>query len=91
MDPSLRSASGQTAALRAQDVTLLDLLDRVVDHGVILAGDVTISVAGVDLIYLGLRVLLAPVERLPELMSRTVDAVDAVDAMDEERSEVAHG
>lgn len=57
------------SAMKAQDVTLLDLLDRVIDHGVILAGDVTISVADVDLVYLGLRVLLAPVERLPELLS----------------------
>ena len=57
-------------ALRSQEATLLDLLDRVIDHGVVLAGDVTISVAGVDLIYLGLRVLLAPVERLPELAVR---------------------
>ena len=57
-------------AARAQEVTLLDLLDRVIDHGVVLAGDVTLSVADVDLVYLGLRVLLAPVERLPELMTR---------------------
>ncbi|MFL5579330.1 MAG: gas vesicle protein [Gemmatimonadaceae bacterium] len=72
--------SGQAAALRAQEVTLLDLLDRVIDNGVVLAGDVTISVADVDLIYLGLRVLLAPVERLPELLTR---------AGREERREVA--
>ena len=56
------------APLRTQEVTLLDLLDRVIDHGVILSGDVTLSVANVDLIYVGLRVLLAPVERLPELV-----------------------
>lgn len=60
-------------ALRAQEVTLIDLLDRVIDHGVVLAGDVTISVANVDLIYLGLRVLLAPAERLPELATRSLD------------------
>ena len=51
----------------ARDVTLLDLVDRAIDHGVILAGDITISVADVDLIYLGLRVLLASVERVEEL------------------------
>lgn len=56
-------------ALRAQEATLLDLLDRVIDQGVVLAGDATISVADVDLIHLGLRVLLAPAERLPELMA----------------------
>jgi gas vesicle structural protein len=60
------------SAARVREVTLLDLLDRVIDNGVILAGDVTISVADVDLIYLGLRVLLAPVERLPELRTRPV-------------------
>ena len=61
------------AALRVQGATLLDLVDRVIEHGVVLAGDVTISVADVDLIYVGLRVLLAPVERLPELMNRAAE------------------
>lgn len=65
-DSSLHSADA--AALRAREATLLDLVDRVIDHGVILAGDVTLSVADVDLIYLGVRVLLAPVERLPDLI-----------------------
>ncbi|HWE62439.1 MAG TPA: gas vesicle protein [Chloroflexota bacterium] len=56
-----------TNAVQARDVTLLDLLDRVIDHGVILAGDITISVADVDLIYLGLRVLLTSVEGAEKL------------------------
>jgi len=56
-----------TSAVEARDVTLLELLDRVIDHGVILAGDITISVADVDLIYLGLRVLLTSVERAESL------------------------
>jgi gas vesicle structural protein len=51
----------------AREVTLLDLLDRVIDHGVVLSGDITISVADVDLIYLGLRVMLASVERAQHL------------------------
>ena len=58
-------------AARVQEATLLDLLDRIIDHGVVLAGDVTLSVADVDLIYLGLRMLLAPVERLPDILSAT--------------------
>jgi gas vesicle structural protein len=65
-------------AARVQEVTLLDLLDRVIDNGVILAGDVTISVADVDLIYLGLRVLIAPVERLPELLTPATQAWNEV-------------
>lgn len=51
----------------ARDVTLLELLDRIVDHGVVLAGDVRISVADVDLLYLGLRVILTSIERAEEL------------------------
>ena len=70
-----------TSVARMQDVTLLDLLDRVIDHGVVLAGDVTLSVADVDLIYLGVRVLLAPTERLSEL---------GTPPLHRERSEVAH-
>jgi hypothetical protein len=34
------------ALVEAQEVTLLDLVDRAVDHGVILAGDIKIAVAG---------------------------------------------
>ncbi|MDQ3856226.1 MAG: gas vesicle protein [Chloroflexota bacterium] len=61
------------APLQAGDVTLLDLLDRVIDHGVILAGDITISVADVDLIYLGLRVMLASVDRAEALRLSAAD------------------
>ena len=61
------------SAARIREVTLLDLVDRIIDRGVVLAGDVTLSVADVDLIYLGLRVLLAPTERLPELMAARED------------------
>jgi hypothetical protein len=64
------------AAVEAREVTLLDLVDRAVDHGVILAGDITISVANIDLIYLAFQALLASVERVEELRAereRTVE------------------
>ena len=49
-------------AVREKEYTLLDLLDRILNKGVILRGDITISVADVDLIYVGLKVLLSSVE-----------------------------
>ena len=49
-------------AAREKEVTLLDLLDRILEKGVILRGDITISVADVDLIYVGLKLLLSSVE-----------------------------
>ena len=48
---------------KQKEVTLLDTLDRILNKGVVLRGDITISVADVDLIYLGLQVLLTSVER----------------------------
>lgn len=41
--------------------SLVDLLDRVVDTGAVVNGDVIISLAGVDLIRLDLRLLLVAV------------------------------
>jgi len=51
-------------------VTLIELVDRVLNKGVVLTGDVTLAVADVDLVYLGLRVLLSSVATLEEGHSR---------------------
>jgi len=56
-------------ALKERQVTLLDLLDRILEKGVVLHGDITISVADVDLIYLGLKVLLSSVETAERMRS----------------------
>ena len=45
-------------------VTLVELVNRVVDRGIVLGGDITISVAEIDLLYLGLRVLLCAPDKL---------------------------
>jgi hypothetical protein len=42
--------------------SLIDLLDRVVNTGVALSGDAVISLAGIDLIRLDLRLLLVGVD-----------------------------
>jgi hypothetical protein len=54
----------------ADQVTLVDLVDRVLNKGVTLTGDITLSVAGVDLVYVGLRLLLASVSTLEQLESK---------------------
>ena len=56
-------ASADAVRTPEEEVTLLELLDRVLDKGVVLAGDITLSVADVDLVHVGLRVLLTSVER----------------------------
>ena len=45
-------------------IGLVDLLDRVLGSGVVAAGDVVLSVANVDLVYLNLRALLASVQTI---------------------------
>ncbi len=47
-----------------EEMTLLELTDRLLHRGVVLTGEATISVAGVDLIYLGLNVVLSAVETM---------------------------
>lgn len=44
-----------------EPASLVDLVNRVLDKGVVLTGEVTISVAGIDLIYLGLNAVLTSV------------------------------
>jgi hypothetical protein len=49
-----------------QEVALVDLIDRVIGGGVVIAGEVVIGVAGVDLVYLGLQLVLAPAHEVEE-------------------------
>lgn len=44
------------------DYSLLDILDHVLNAGVVIHGSVVISLAGVDLVYLGLNAVLTSVE-----------------------------
>jgi hypothetical protein len=52
---------------KSKDVTLLEVLDRVLDKGVVISGDIVISLADVDLIYVGLKVLISSVETMERL------------------------
>jgi hypothetical protein len=45
-----------------EELVLADLVNRVLDRGVTVVGEVVISVAGVDLVHLGLRLDLASIE-----------------------------
>jgi hypothetical protein len=59
------AASGEVVMIGgdAQDeVSLLDILDHVLNAGVVIHGSLVISLGGVDLIYVGLNVVLTSVE-----------------------------
>lgn len=48
-------------ALADSEIALVDLLDRVLAGGVVLTGDVTLSIAGIDLVHISLRALVTSV------------------------------
>ena len=50
--------------LEPQETTILDLLDHLLNKGVMLNADVTLGVAGIDLIYLRLSSLLCAADRV---------------------------
>ena len=53
----------------SERVSICEVLDRVLNKGVVVAGEVTISVADVDLLYLGLNLVLTSVETARETMA----------------------
>ena len=46
----------------ADEFSLLEILDHVLNAGVVIHGSLVISLAGVDLVYVGLNVILTSVE-----------------------------
>jgi hypothetical protein len=54
------------AVLDRADASLLELVDHVLNKGIVIDGEVMLGVAGVDLVYLRLSALLCAADRLME-------------------------
>ena len=52
------------------DLSLLETLDHVLNRGLVIAGEITIAVADVDLIFVGLNVMVSSVETANEVLRR---------------------
>lgn len=59
-------------ATENQQVTLCEALDRILNKGAVIVADVTISVAGIDLVYLSVQALVASVETGRRLRNRDI-------------------
>lgn len=55
-----------STAVADQEVALIDLVDRLLGGGVVIAGDITLAVADVDLVYVQLRALISSVATAEE-------------------------
>jgi hypothetical protein len=52
--------------VRHREVTLVDLVDRLLGGGVVISGEITLAVADVDLVQVSLRALVASVDTVTE-------------------------
>jgi hypothetical protein len=68
----MSSQSGETSnqILKNRHITLLELLDRLIDKGVVAKGEILLSVADVDLVYLNLGLLLSSVKTVENAARR---------------------
>src|SRR5713226_6300269 len=55
------------AGANHQSATLVDLLDRVLDKGLVVAGDVSISLANVELLTIRIRLLVCSIEKAEQI------------------------
>ncbi len=62
--PAIQTVSSSSVKTASSGAGLVELLDRVLDKGVVVYGDVIISIADVDLIGLNLNLFLASIERV---------------------------
>jgi hypothetical protein len=59
---------GYDPVIQGERIALVDLLDRVLAGGVVIAGDITLSIAEVDLIRVSLRALVTSISGLMDAM-----------------------
>jgi hypothetical protein len=62
--PPARGEPQRPPAIRTERIALVDLLDRVLAGGVVVAGEVTLSIADVDMVTVSLRALITSVSAL---------------------------
>ncbi len=69
-EPLPESSASLLVADNDGDISLLEILDHVLNSGVVIHGSLVISLAGVDLVYIGLNVVLTSVETALRSMNR---------------------
>ncbi len=69
MTQSIRtpSAANRTIPMSTQGSTLADVLERVLDKGIVIAGDISVSVGSTELLNIRIRLLIASVDKAKEM------------------------
>jgi len=64
---SSQSNANRTIATSTQGSTLADILERVLDKGIVIAGDISVSVASTELLHIRIRLLISSVDKAREM------------------------
>jgi Gas vesicle protein len=64
-------SAGISDAAASRQVTLVELVDRLLGKGVVISGDITLAVADIDLVQVELRALVASVDSLKPALEAT--------------------
>lgn len=63
--PSMRHSSVMAQDTNFGEQSLSDLLGSLIDTGVVLQADLTLTLAGVELVYVGLKAVICAVDAVP--------------------------
>ena len=61
------SMSGRSAASPGTSTSIIDILDRVLDKGLVVAGDISISLANVELLTIRIRLLVCSIDKAEQI------------------------
>jgi hypothetical protein len=63
----MRLETSAKSPVRRQEATLIDILDRVLDKGLVITGDIKVSLADVELLTIRIRLMLCSVEKAEQV------------------------
>ncbi|MEC4819078.1 MAG: gas vesicle protein, partial [Scytonema sp. PMC 1069.18] len=62
-----QSQANRTISTSTQGSTLADILERVLDKGIVIAGDISVSIASTELLHIRIRLLISSVDKAREM------------------------
>lgn len=65
--PPIKSHSNSSITTATQGSSLADILERVLDKGIVIAGDISVAIASTELLHIRIRLLIASVDKAREI------------------------
>lgn len=62
-----RLISGSASVVESRSVSLVEVLDRVLDKGLVVAGDIRVSLANVELLTIQIRLLVCSIDKAEQI------------------------